>query len=705
MRYYGLQSIIASQKSPIALHVTSDSFFVQPQKVEPYIEPTFSKVEYPSEKPSIVLISAVGASGKTTTARALSFDTQLPILDLAKHKPVGDNTLTGILTTAYPIQRVGEVLTGLRNGTHGIIIDGIDEGRSKTTEQGFEAFLDDLIERSKGSSSTSIVVLGRSQVLLSTWCYLADRQADVGLISIDPFSLEQAATYIDAQVTTRNTNQQETYENARDGILKKLGTVFSTSTAGGEDAFLSFIGYPPVLDAIATLLREESNYHRIRQALDADTSGSLETGLLIRISDYLLGREHDEKAVPNFINSIAADAGDTLGRDLGRTLYSGEEQCARVLSRALGCPFPCQLIEDWTLNERYENAVATWCKEHPFLDDVRIRNAVFAAAAVARCVLSEVPEYRTLALEYAQSRRSTYHLLYIMDVLAQRRKIDARCFNMLMQSCSEFLGINADISVDIEGESWEEVEVDQQTASELAMTIEFPERRQERTFVFEGVIANAKTIQFGPYLINANVTLPCDVDLLGRPAIEAIGECSISARNVRIDTSDLIVRNPPGIGQGGIQRDSRLFVDAQRTEGHADAVLVRSGTLQIQCADHRLDYPLAKYVLRFTKPSLDSLLQKKYLRLRRILLLFRSHKRGGLAKCRAHVENERVLQNDIGRAVLAALVREGILRSDPVMYYLDSEQLAAKLGITWHELCQHKSSRTLEEFLKRVVVK
>jgi hypothetical protein len=360
------------------------------------------------------------------------------------------------------------------------------------------------------------------------------------------------------------------------------------------------------------------------------------------------------------------------------------------------------LIEDSALNERYESAVATWCREHPFLADVRIRNVVFAAVAIARCALSDVSEYRTLALEYAQSYRPTYHLLYIMDVLAKGHKVDARCFNMLMQSCSEFLGINADISVDIEGESWEEAGAEEQTMGNLVMAIEFPERQQERTFTFEGIMADAKPISFGPYLISANVTLPCDVELLGRPAVEAIGGCSVSARHVRIDTSDLVVRNTPGIGQGSIQRNAGLFIDAEEAEGHADTVLVRSGALEIQCTDHRLDYPLAKYVQRVTRPAPDSLLQKKYLRLRRILLLFRSHKRGGLAKCRAHVEHDRVLKNDLGRAVLASLVRKGILRSDPIMYYLDSARLAVELEITWHDLCRHKSSRALEEFLKKI---
>ena len=286
MKYNALKSIIASQKDSVTLQSPSDSFFVKPTRVDPYIEPGFSKIEFPKEKPSILLVSAVGASGKTTAAHALSFDIQLPILDLAKHKAVGDNTLTGILTTVYP-NEVDAVLEGLHKGTHGIIIDGIDEGRSKTTEQGFEAFLDDLIQRSKGSTSTAIVVFGRSQVLLGTWLYLEDRGADVGMVQIDPFDLAQAKAYIDSLVTEANTGQKEVYEQARDEVLVKLGAAFSPAAANEKNEFLSFIGYPPVLDAIATLLRKERNYYRIQQALGDGTDGQLEIGLLIRISDYL----------------------------------------------------------------------------------------------------------------------------------------------------------------------------------------------------------------------------------------------------------------------------------------------------------------------------------------------------------------------------------------------------------------------------------
>jgi hypothetical protein len=691
MQYNALKSIVASRKAPVALQSPSGSFFVKSTRVAPYIEPGFSKIEFPKEKPSILLVSAVGASGKTTTAHALSFDIQLPVLDLAQHKPVADNTLTGILTSAYPIEKVGAVLEGLRNGSHGIIIDGIDEGRSKTTEEGFEAFLDDLIERSKGSPSTAIVVFGRSQVLFSTWFYLVAKGADVGLVQIDPFDLDQAKRYIDSRVTETTTGQQATYEQARDSVLAKLGAAFSPAAAKPENAFLSFIGYPPVLDAIATLLRNERNYHRVQQALSDGIEGKLEIDLLIRISDYLLDREHDEKALPNFIEAIAVDAGAPLGQGLRERLYDRGEQCARVLARALGRPFPRKVIDDDALNERYEKAVATWCQDHPFLDDMRVRNVVFAALAVTRCALSHVPEYMDLAHGYAVANRPTYHLLYILAELAKGRQISARYFNMLMQSCSEFLGINADISIEVDGDSWEEMEGSEDTGADLTIKIEFPEKKQERIFVFNGSIDEERLL-LGPYLVNADITVPCAVDLSGSPAIEAIGDCSISARAVRIDTSDLILRAAPRRSNEAVQVQAGLFINAQRAEGHANAASVRTGTLEIQCVEHALDYPLAKYVEKVAMPFADPLLREKYRRVRRILLEFRSHKKGTLAKFRAKIEHERVVRNALGRRILAALVNHGILRADPKFYYIQPDKCDSKLGISWQQLRQHKSS-------------
>src|SRR5260370_31071377 len=172
------------------------SFYVAPEQQRPYIEPSFTKDDFNEERARFLLMTAVGASGKTALANKLSADTGMPVLDLGSHPPVADKTLTGLLTTSFPIEQLSNILTSLKGGTYGVIIDGIDEGRSKVNEPAFNAFLEDLIKLSAGSAQTSFVLLGRTQALLDCWVYLQERGLSVGLASIDPFSREQAIRYI-----------------------------------------------------------------------------------------------------------------------------------------------------------------------------------------------------------------------------------------------------------------------------------------------------------------------------------------------------------------------------------------------------------------------------------------------------------------------------------------------------------------------------
>jgi hypothetical protein len=85
--------------------------------------------------------------------------------------------------------------------------------------------------------------------------------------------------------------------------LTKLSTAFSADAASGGN-FLSFIGYPPVLDAIVTLLDEERNYHRLKEQLADSQSTNIEIDLLLKIADYILTRERDEKVLPNIVDPL-----------------------------------------------------------------------------------------------------------------------------------------------------------------------------------------------------------------------------------------------------------------------------------------------------------------------------------------------------------------------------------------------------------------
>jgi hypothetical protein len=706
MKYELLKSIVAAQKTAIPVKAPSPSFFLRTEPAGDYVHPTFTKKEFPTQRPAILLIEAVGASGKTAAARTLAYDTGLPIFDLAAHMPVAASTLTGELTKAFDVTNIGAVLGGIRTGAFGVIIDGIDEARSKTTEQAFEAFLNDIVGLTQGATAPGVIILGRGQVLFSTWCHLVDAGADVGLVEIDPFDEAQAKAYIDKKVKNVSEGQRPNYIKARDSVLSRLGAAFRANDDGKKDAFLSFIGYPPVLEAVATLLQEETNYFKIEKQLTANGDGSMEVNLLIRICDYLLVREKEQKAYPNFIKGLLDSADDKYAEELKALLYSGPEQCARVLARALGKPLGKQLIErDSGLNDRYEQQVETWNAEHPFLHDGKLRNVVFEAVAIANCVTSDVEEYLALALEYTSKHTVSYHLLYVLEILAAGRQIDQRCFNMLMQACGEFLGTKSTIQIDVQGTSWEEVDPGKEQgndASDLEMTIEFPESEQERTFRFDGVSKPSSSLVFGPMLINTNITLPGNVVLKGRPGLETVGVCSISAREIEIQGTDLVVRALAPIKDQNTSGEPGLALTAAVIKGHVDQELLNGATMQLECAKSEVGYPLQKYVTLIRLPDYDDDMRFKYLRARRILMEFRSHSKGVLARYRAKIEHQRVVKNDYGRRVLAALVKEGVLRTDTKFYYVDSTKQAKIIGLDYPQLRKQQTSAQLEAFLRRI---
>jgi len=296
MNFHDLRSIISSEKSKFKMENASPSFQVSANITRRYIEPSFTKADgfFDVEQPTFLLISAVGASGKSMLSMKLSLDTGLPLLDLGLHAPVAAHAMTGLITTSYANTDLSAVFSAIKGGEFGVIIDGLDEGLSKAGEKPFEAFLDDLLQLSRGSPRTSFVLVGRTKTVEDCWLYLAAKGATTGLASLDPFNLDKAREYIDTFANPPLAGQRQSYIQSRDLILSKLSDAFSQE----GDRFLSFVGYPPVLDAVATLLDGEKNYHRLSTEVGGgDRQGDREESPL---EDYRLhhGARESRKGCP-----------------------------------------------------------------------------------------------------------------------------------------------------------------------------------------------------------------------------------------------------------------------------------------------------------------------------------------------------------------------------------------------------------------------
>ncbi|EXI67368.1 MAG: hypothetical protein AW07_04526 [Candidatus Accumulibacter sp. SK-11] len=705
MKYYDLRALLSSGKQVFTVTDPSPSFQVANVGDRPYIEPMFEKAIFETERPTIILVSAVGASGKTALARRISNDLRLPLLDLGLHKPVGDNTLTGLLTHSFDVQDISNVFGGLGTGNYGVIIDGVDEGRSKTTEKAFEAFLDDVIKLSKKAKATTFVLLGRTQILDESWVYLTDKGISAALISISPFNLEQARHYIDTFTGAAESAYANQYTTARNIILEKLGTAFADHTAAKSQDFLSFIGYPPVLDAIVALLKEERNYHKLLEALSDPGGGNVEVALLDRIARYILNREREEKVIPNIIKPLIEDAPRHLKDRVTSSIFSIEEQCQRLIAHCLGKRLRLSSIGEPALDEHYEDQLSSWLPEHPFVSGSEFRNAVFEALAVATAMCDGKARLAPLVDQYLATHKHSYHLVYMLDIASKDRQLPINAVGPLFAAAMEFQSAFSQVELHLDGTAWSE-DPDDSTGSgkaDIAIDIDVlmgPLASTEpKSFSFTGQVTSADTIQLGSRLSSTFVSVPCSIGIGGTQELELTSPVEISARSIAVDARSLIVRTAP---QQKAEPQPVLF-DAQRLASRLESITTNGIPLTFSLATlDDVRYPAVQYSEKSSEPPADPLLRQKYFRLKRILLEFRSHSKGSLAKYRHKIEHERVLKNRTGAAVLEKLVADGILKLSGVMYHLEPDNLSKHIGISWLDLRKGRMATSLTDYLRSI---
>jgi hypothetical protein len=697
MNFNSLQLIIGSQKTAFTMQSPMESFSIAKRRTKPYIEPTFTESEFTTRKPQVILVSAVGATGKSALAQELSYRLNLPLLDLGKHKPVGDNTLTGLLTNTFSVDQLSPIFQGIATGQYGVVVDGIDEGRSKTTEQAFQAFLDDIVKLCGGAVSTSFVLLGRTQILEECWIYLTDKGVSTGLLTINPFDLAQARTYIDSFTDGPGSAQATQYQDARDAILAKLSTAFSASSDQQSGNFLSFIGYPPVLDAVVTLLHKERNYHRLREQLSDSASNNVEIELLHKIAVYILDREREEKVIPNIVTPLLADLKPAVTSETVANIFATEEQCVRLVAHCLGESISLKLISQVPLNVRYEEQLSTFLPEHPFVTGREFRNVIFEAVALAFLAISGEPRYHDLALRYIDSRRHSYYLVYLLALIAPSGRIPLTFLRAVLAAALEFKSTNASVELHVVGPDLEEPNPSDIIEVQVELVIG-GSNDAGKTFSFQCALAEGDSVELGSRLSSAYISLPCEVILGGAREVELTAPIQIDASQINISSPELILRAQPTSGL-----EKYVLLEGLSFKSEVTSLTIHGVDFAIVVQDmDGLQYPLVQHAELRSKPPQDAALREKYLRLRKILTQFRSHSKGALAKYRDKIENPRVAGNPIGQAVLGRLVRDGVLRIDGRMYFLQPEQFDAHLGITWPELRKGGSSEKLSQYLRSI---
>ena len=695
MNYYNLKSLVSATKKNFAMRAPSSSFCLASKREKPYIPPNFSKAIFETERPAIILISAVGATGKTALAQVLSSETALPLLDLGKHKPVGDNTLTGLLTSTFRTEDLSEIFLGLTKGSYGVIVDGVDEGRSKTTEKAFEAFLDDIARLCAGSENTSFVLLGRTKILEDCWVYLSDKGISTGLITISSFDLVSARSYIDLYSETQESKFHAQYVETRDYILQLLSNAFSDSTTQSSDGFLSFIGYPPVLDSIVALLGEEPNYHKLLTQLRNTSSNDVEISLLHRITTYILQREKDQKVIPNIVSPLIADVPSSMQEEISKRVFGVEEQCLRLVAFCLHRPLSLQIIDEPVLNEKYEEQLLAWLQEHPFLTGTRFRNVVFEAVALATLMSLPSPDHIPMVLEYLDSHKHSYHLVYLLSIISQEGYVPIEYLRAILGSSLEFRSTNTSVELAVEGP-----DTDEFVSGTANIEIEIMSVKDEnisKTFTFHSNVTTYSSVILGGHLSATYVSLPCHIVLTSGYDIEFTAPVEIYTDSISIEAKALTLKH----AAKGNPEDS-VILQVRNLRSTLENVTTNGVPLRVSTTEEGLLYPLIQFAEKRPQLPSDKLIAGKYLRLRRILMEFRSHRRGTLARFKSKIESERVLRNETGQALLRKLLADRILTAEGNFYFLHPEGINTHLGVTYIDLRLGKTSDKLVQYLQSI---
>ncbi|WP_435643473.1 hypothetical protein ACR9VJ_19415 [Streptomyces sp. H49] len=662
--------------------------------------------------PSLILITAPAAVGKTTAACYLSNTLKAPIVDLSTLH-VGSNALEGALWKSMGPAKAGNFVEEMRGGRATLIIDALDEAEIRSGQANFQAFLRDVAETASDmSGKPAMIMLSRAESARSLTELFRERNLQYSHFEILPFRRTQAETYLDARMVevyavsgkeAVHRRYHAPYEKARDTLFSLLASVISN---GGSDIWedssvRDFLGYAPVLDVAAEFLAVDNftTLHRDFSSSEA-AEGTAHWHLVAQVIDHLLVREQD-KFVTQFVETIEFESfGD---RRLSAALYAPEEQCTRLLDYVENIPtsveLPAHLPE--RLREPYEAAVTAQLVNHPFLRGSEWFNVIFRDYVTARSLASVTTasdagasiRSRLLSSEWKHSPM----FAYFTHALTRIKGVSiSTCHSELFGALYESFK-----SMCVAGDTLHFTAG--RTGNRLFASYAVSSKPQGELVLTMGPLGFASyegslTLTFPRELSNAEIYEVPEVVLGGE------GNSFKFGPNVYIACHDLLVvaKDVQVFGTGN-EAEMPVLLNVANLISENVKIRVESAQLHVLCDD--LYYPWTQYQKKLNPSKLHSNAREAsalYLELRRIVLRFKDAKKGEAALFQPFVDNLIVGENRRARTALDFLQSIGCVEVRNSMYLLDLAEFA-KLGISRPQLRELEMSEAVVAVSQRLV--
>lgn len=674
--------------NPISNQVDSEGWYFSEKKDREYIPARLTLSESLKGSLSearIILISAPGAVGKSVMARELSNVTGAIYLDLSQASTIAGNYLIGGLANK-------NMLNDWNNGVAGLVIDSLDEARLRVTQNSFEDFLADVNNVSK-KSSNPIVIFGRVGIIEETWLILSESYSvDCPVFDIEFFNEEEASSFILESIKGLG-NQHSSNEDYKHlpVALRDHYHIYERSVAEVVDSLKAvtgnestrFFGYAPVLDAVSKVIGAITNPSRISDEMTSILSGEL----LLNICNAILDREQGK---------LTTQLPEKFER-FKTILYSVDEQLNRLACQVLKLgtsSIPSELTTD--LMPIYNDAVHSMLPQHPFLDGAgrKCASSVFEACVLAHALQSDDTSMATAARNYCLSGHITPNP-FLFDFFVEALPQDG-----LSKICSEDVGLLFDSALSKLKNSDSAtliVSDDDNDYINVEFILNEDGKFKEIEFTAEGFGTILLGSRVGNVFIN---TESSDVEFSSSDQLELFSPMSISCDNLIIHSEKIIVKSFKLEGAGGnVVLEAKGF----KSDKSLNVPIIRPGSeLYVSWPSSEV-FPWSSFSSKFDDNEDGGRVADTLRVFRRIVMAFRSHSKGRLARLQDKINHARMLRGVDGRVLLNKLIEDGVITSESHMYYLEPNKLGSVTGASFLDVNKKSYSEETILYIKKVI--
>lgn len=668
-RYMTIESIISKidPKSSIELLPGAHPSLKNIDEEVFYIQPTYEEII--SKKNSrFLLFSAPGASGKTALAKFIARKKMGLYWDLSQIK-LGDNSFHGTLLRAIGADKLAGYFEKINSGKTVLILDAFDEAEMISGRSGIETFLKDLDDITKDSTAPSICLFGRTESAVYIAEYCKEHNINYSHYEISFFEEYNAKKFVMEKVIHDGNSVTDVVEkciNEQFSIIKQL--------LGKDELAKTFLGYAPVLEALAGAFDKERNTIKLLERLKGESVTS--TRIIFDILDELLDREQKKvcnalkekwtKTYPEF-----ADWAD---------VYSKKEQMVRLVEYIV-----LEEIEadSYYLNEKipdelyvdYIDAIKGFLPQHPFLQNIVKRKCIdFSGPAFRDFAVSyvlSVREYEDLALQYFENYMHAFRfpsqLLFDFYVEFSDGIMRGALFPLMYDSykAKETAGKVAKIDINDDGESIFAVFALDTTSTEMCIA------GNDRLLISR--------------LSNSNIDISREVCIGDSYGLPRISNSTIVCDRILMNCKSLgIEARTPGevvlVSKKEVINERSDIIDIK-------VVSDKNELVKVSIPNINSFYKLRPYMYNYTEGDVKDFIGF-YIFVKKVLSLLRKHKKDVPAKDKEYIDNKIISKSESKKKIMAYLINKEIIFVDHAqsyLYKLHPEKLA-EYGLNWATL-------------------